>query len=361
VGRRSRTTWLLVALAALVLGLGAGCGGDDDDEGAAGTTAATTTEGGAAEDVSAGLVSDVGRFNDRSFNQSALEGLNRARDDLGVDVRAVESRAAGDYVPNLSTLARQNYDVSIGVGFLLAEAVNAVARRFPDSNFAIIDYSVQAPPFTDATKNVDTPTNVRGLTFATNENSYMIGCLAGLMAERQGGRQIISAVGGIKLPTVDIFIAGYRAGAMKCNPNIRVLVGYSQDFVAQDKCKELALNQIARGSQVIFQVAGGCGLGALDAAKERGKWGIGVDRDQSDLGPHILTSAVKRVDTSVFDTVQAAQEGSFAGGEDATFNLENEGVAVGKISDKVPQEFIDQMNEIGEQIKSGEVTAPSTL
>ncbi len=356
---RPGTRWLLVGLAALVLGLGAGCGGDDD-EGAAGTTAATTTAQEQAE-VRAGLVSDVGRFNDRSFNQSALEGLNQARDELGADVRAVESRAAGDYIPNLSTLARQRYDVTIGVGFLLAEGVAAVAKRFPDANFAIIDYSIQAPPFTDPEKNVATPQNVRGQTFATNENSYMIGCLAGLMVERQGGEQVISAVGGIKLPTVDIFIAGYQAGAKKCNPEVEVLIGYSQDFVAQDKCKEVALNQIAQGSQVVFQVAGGCGLGALDAARERGKWGIGVDRDQSDLGDHILTSAVKRVDVSVFETVEAAQDGTFKGGEDAVFNLENEGVAVGKINPKVPQELIDRMNEIGEQLRSGTLTAPMTL
>ena len=349
---KSLTVWLGVAVAALVLGGAAACGGDED-EGAAGTTTAATTE--EREPVRAGLVSDVGRFNDRSFNQSALEGLNRARDEVGAHVRAVESRAAGDYVPNLSSLARQGYDVTIGVGFLLAEGVAAVAKQFPDSNFAIIDYSVQAPPF-----NGNAP-NVRGLTFATNENSYMIGCLAALMVERQGGRQAISAVGGIKLPTVDIFIAGYRAGARQCNPDIQVLIGYSQDFVAQDKCKEVALNQIARGSQVVFQVAGGCGLGALDAARERGKWGIGVDRDQSDLGPHILTSAVKRVDTSVFETVKAIQEGTFTGGEDAVFNLENEGVAVGEISPKVPQELIDRMNEIGEQLRSGELEAPSTL
>jgi basic membrane protein A and related proteins len=351
---RPGTQWLLVVLAAAVLGLGAGCGGDEDDD-AAGTTAATTAGEEGGEQVRAGLVSDVGRFNDRSFNQSALEGLNRARDDLGAEVRAVESRAAGDYVPNLSTLARQQYDVTIGVGFLLAEGVAAVAKQFPNANFAIIDYSVNAPPFSGNAPNV------RGLTFATNENSYMIGCLAGLMAERQGGQQVISAVGGIKLPTVDIFIAGYRAGAKECNPQVQVLIGYSQDFVAQDKCKEVALNQIARGSQVVFQVAGGCGLGALDAAKERGKWGVGVDRDQSDLGAHILTSAVKRVDTSVFETVEAAQDGTFAGGEDAVFNLENEGVAVGKISSKVPQELIDRMNEIGEQLKAGELKAPSTL
>jgi basic membrane protein A and related proteins len=347
-----KTQWLAALLACGLLAVGFACGGDDDD-GDAGQEA-TTAETAEGEPIQVGLVSDVGRFNDRSFNQSALEGLQRAESELGVTGRPVESRQTSDYVPNLSTLAREDFDLTIGVGFLLAEAVNTAANRFPDSNFAIIDYSVNAPPFKQNP-------NVQGLTFATNENSYMIGCLAALMVERQGGQQVISAVGGIKLPTVDIFIAGYQAGAKQCNPNIRVLVGYSQDFVAQDKCKEVALNQIARGSQVIFQVAGGCGLGALDAAQERDRWGIGVDRDQSSLGPHILTSAVKRVDQSVFLTAQAVQDGEFQGGTDATFDLENEGVAVGKISPDVPQEFIDRMNEIKDQLISGELTAPAEL
>ena len=354
-----KTHWLAVLFACGLLAFGLACGGDDDDDdgGAAGDTATETTgdtgTGGEGEQISVGVVSDVGRFNDRSFNQSALEGLRRAESELGADVRPIESRQTADYVPNLSTLARQDYDLTIGVGFLLAEAVNTAAKRFPDSSFAIIDYSVKAPPF-------KSNPNVQGLTFATNENSYMIGCLAALMAERDGGNTI-SAVGGIKLPTVDIFIAGYQAGAKKCVPNTRVLIGYSQDFVAQDKCKEVALNQIARGSKAIFQVAGGCGLGALDAAKEKNVWGIGVDRDQSDLGPHILTSAVKRVDQSVFLTSEAVQKGEFKGGTDAVFDLESEGVAVGKISPKVPQEFIDRMNELEQQLKDGTIMAPSSL
>ena len=354
----SRRMWLsvLTVLAALLLAMGAAACGGDDDEGGAATTAETQ-----AEAVTAGLVSDVGRFNDKSFNQSALEGLNRAKDELGADTRAIESRAAGDYVPNLSSLARQNYDVTIGVGFLLADGVNTVARQFPDANFAIIDYSVMAAPFTDAKKNVATPDNVRGLTFATNENSYLIGCMAAMMVKAQGGEQVISAVGGLDIPTVSIFIAGYQDGAKACNPGIKVLIGFSQDFGAQDKCKELALNQIAQGSQAVFQVAGGCGLGALDAAKEKGKWGIGVDKDQSDLGPHILTSAVKRVDVAVFDTVKAIQEGTYEGGADALFNLENEGVALGTTSDKVTQDILDKVDELKQQIIDGTIKPKSSL
>jgi basic membrane protein A len=341
--------WALLLVAAVAVLAAAGCGGSDND-GGGGSEATTTT----AKEAKVGLVSDVGRFNDKSFNQSALEGLKRAESDLGVTGRAVESRQTSDYVPNLSSLARQRYDVTIAVGFLLADPLNLAAKRFPDANFAIIDYSVQAPPF-------KSNANVQGLTFATNENSYLVGCMAAMMAQKKGGKQVISAVGGIKLPTVDIFIAGYRAGAKACNPKIQVLLAYSQDFVAQDKCKEIALDQIAKGSQVVFQVAGGCGLGALDAAKEKGVWGVGVDRDQSDLGPHILTSAVKRVDTAVYDTAKAVQDGTFKGGTDAVFDLENEGVALGKTSDKVPQDVLDKVDELKQQIVDGKITPPSTL
>jgi basic membrane protein A and related proteins len=311
--------------------------------------------------IKVGLVSDVGKFNDKSFNQSALDGLKRAQRILKVQGRAIESRSASDYIPNLASLARAGYSPTIGVGFLSADAVNTAARQFPNTRFAIIDYSVKAAPFTDAAKGVATPRNVRGLTFNTNENSYMIGCLAGLMTKRAGGPQVISAVGGLDIPTVSIFIAGYRAGAKRCNKNINVLIDFSQDFGAQDKCKELALNQIAKGSKVVFQVAGGCGLGALDAAREKGRWGIGVDKDQSNLGAHILTSAVKRVDTSVFLTAQSAKSGKFKGGVDAVFNLRNNGVAVGKISSRVPKAFIKQMNALRPLLISGKIKAPKSL
>jgi basic membrane protein A and related proteins len=315
--------------------------------------ASGSSDAASAKTYRVGLVSDVGRFNDRSFNQSALEGLKRAQKTLGVKGRPVESRQTSDYVPNLASLARQKYDVTISVGFLLAGATNDVSNRLKSSKFAIIDYSVKADPF-------KSNKNVQGLTFATNENSYMIGCLSALMANRRGTKHI-SAVGGIKLPTVDIFIAGYKAGANKCVPGTTVDVDYSQDFGAQDKCKELALNQIAQGSQVIFQVAGGCGLGALDAAKEKGVWGIGVDRDQAFLGNHILTSAVKRVDQAVYLTAQAVKNGKFKGGTDAVFNLKNNGVGVGKISKSVPKAFITKMNSLKPLIIAKKIKPPSKL
>ena len=327
------------------LGLVAACG-DDDDSGAASDTAAAP-----ASDLTVGLVSDVGKFNDRSFNQSALEGLEQAESELGVDGTPIESKAASDYIPNLTTLARDDASLTIGNGFLMADAINTVAGQFPDNNFAIIDF-----PWAGLK---DKPANVRGLTFATNENSYLIGYMAAKMVEKQGGKQVISVVGGQEIPTVTIFLAGYEAGAKAANPDITVLKDYSQEFVQQAPCKELALDQIAKGSQVVFQVAGGCGLGALSAAEDKGVWGIGVDRDQSDLGDHILTSAVKRVNTSVFDTVKSVQDGTFKGGEDSTFDLANDGVALGKISPKVPQDIIDEVDALKQKIIDGEITIPT--
>jgi basic membrane protein A and related proteins len=299
----------------------------------------------------AGLVSDVGRFNDKSFNQSALEGLQKAKKDFSASIRPIESRAAGDYIPNLTSLARQKYDITIGVGFLMAKAIAATAKKFPKSNFAIVDNSSVGLP--------GNPKNVRGLVFSTNENSYLIGYMAAKMvAANASDPQVISAVGGLDIPTVDIFIAGYKAGAKAANPDIQVLVDFSQDFGAQDKCK--ALDQISRGSQVVFQVAGGCGLGALDAAKEKGKWGVGVDRDQAFLGPHILTSAVKRVDVSVYDTIKDVKNGKFKGG-DKSYTLKNNGVALGAISPKVPAALKAEVNALKAKIIAGKIKVPTKL
>jgi basic membrane protein A len=307
----------------------------------------------------AGVVSDVGRFNDKGFNQLSLKGCKSGARKAGGTCRALESRSTGDYVPNFARLQRDGAAISIATGFLLAEGTATVAKRFPSGKFAIVDYSVKAAPFANA-KGKPLFKNVVGLTFATNENSYMIGCLAAQMARRDGSN-IISAVGGIKIPTVDIFIAAYRAGARRCVPGTQTLIDYSQDFVDQAKCKELALNQIERGSKVVFQVAGGCGLGALDAAKEQSVWGVGVDLDQSFLGPHILTSAVKRVDTSVESAILSVKNKTYKGGTDAVFNLKNGGVAIGKISPRVPKAFVARMNALKPLILSGKIKPPTKV
>ena len=271
-----------LALLLSVLAL-AGCG--SDDENAASTTAATETQ--AAEPVKVGLVVDQGQLDDNGFNELAFRGVQRAEKELGAKGRVVESATAADYIPNMTSLARSGYDLVIGVGFAQGDAIGKVAQKFPDTKFAIIDVDQAFVP--------GKPANVQGLLFREQEVGYLAGYLAGLEEKRRAGKDVISAVGGMKEPPVDRFIAGYFAGAEKADPGIKLIHDYSQDWDDQAKCKELALNQIARGSNVVFQVAGGCGLGALNAAGERDRWGIGVDADQSFLGPHLITSAQKGV------------------------------------------------------------------
>jgi basic membrane protein A and related proteins len=345
VPKRSLAAILLAAFV-LILGLvAAGCGEDEDEPTTGGGSGTSQEEEKPA--IKVGLVTDIGGLNDRSFNQLANEGLERAKSELGVEGQAVTSESNADYVPNLSRLAQQQYDLVIGVGFLMADAVATVAKKFPDTNFAIIDFPQAGLK--------GKPANVRGLLFKENEAGYLVGYLAALYVKDKGGDQVIASVGGQKIPPVDAYIAGYQAGAKEVTADITTLNGYSQDFVDQAKCKEIALNQIAEGAQVIFQVAGQCGLGALDAAKEKGVLGIGVDADQGYLGEHILSSAQKKVDVAVFETAKAVQDGAFAGGEDQIFDLKSDGVALGKLNaDGEP--FADQVEEVKQQIIDGEIT-----
>jgi basic membrane protein A len=348
-------------LALLVLLVLPGCGSDDGDEGAATAepgqteTDTTGTTGATGESIRIGLVTDIGGLDDRSFNFLANKGLERAENELGVEGRVVISRANADYVPNLSRLAQEDYDLVIAVGFLMAESVETVAKRFPDVNFAIIDSS-QA-------EMKSKPKNVRGLLFKEQEAGYLVGYLAGLVTKADGGtKQVIGSVGGLKIPPVDRYIAGYQAGAKAANPDITTLNQYSQDFVDQAKCKELALDQIARGAHVVFQVAGQCGLGALSAAKEKNARGIGVDADQGYLGDHILTSALKKVDVAVFQTIQDVQDGGWNGGEDTIFDVASGAVGIGEIAPDVPADAVAETKRVQDEIASGAIAdIPDTV
>jgi basic membrane protein A and related proteins len=343
---------LAIGLAGLAL-TAAACGDDDSssDSAAGGSGSTASTEAPAGKKIRVGLVTDIGGLNDRSFNALANKGLNDAKSQLGVEGRVITSDSNSDYVPNLSTLAQQKYDLVIGVGFLMAEAVNTVAKKFPDTKFAVIDVSQASLK--------DKPTNVEGLLFAEQQAGYLAGYLAGDYA-KENNIDTISSVGGQKIPPVDHYIAGYQAGAKAANPEIKTLNAYSQDFVDQAKCKEIALDQIERGSGVVFQVAGQCGLGALDAAKQEGKQGIGVDADQAYLGDHVLTSATKKVDVAVLDTVKAAQQDKFQAGTDQLFELKNDGVGIGKIS-SAGASLESKLDPVKQQIIDGEIDVPDTV
>jgi basic membrane protein A len=351
-------TWLLWLALALVLVLalvGAGCGGGKKKSSGGG---GTTTSGGGGNKITVALVSDVGHFNDKSFNQSQLEGLNASKADLGITALPLQSNSASDYLPNLTQAIRRKADLVISAGFLLAPATATVAKKFPDTKFAITDYPVEADPFANKQGKV-LYKNVEGLTYAANESGCLVGVLAAKMAKKDGGN-VIGAVGGLKIPPVDIWIAGYKFCAQKAVPGIKVVVGYSQNFVAADKCKTVAQNLIGQGAKVLFQVAGLCGLGTLKAADDAGIWGIGVDKDQYNDAKRVLTSGVKRVDVGVMDAIKSVQEGKFKGGADLNFNLKNNGMSVGKINPAVPKAYIDEMNKYKQQIIAGTLKVPTT-
>jgi basic membrane protein A and related proteins len=337
--RHTLIRWMLVALLAIGLVAVAACGSDD------GSTSGGASSAPAKKKIRVGLVTDTGGLNDRSFNALAYKGLKRAKSDLGADIRVLISKANSDYVPNLSALARQKYDLIVGNGFLMADAMAKVAKSFPTVNFAIIDFS--------AADLKGKPRNVRGLLFKEQEAGYLVGYLAGLYVKAKGGQQVVSTVGGAKIPPVDHYIAGFQAGAKKANPAVKALNAYVQVFDDPAKGKELGLNQIADGSQVIFQVAGQSGLGALDAAKEKGAKGIGVDADQLYLGPQMLTSALKKVDNAVFQTSKEIQGGQFKGGN-TVFDLKSGGVGLGSMSPEA-EKYKPEVDKIAKQIVSGKI------
>jgi basic membrane protein A len=349
---------LLLVGTALVVGATA-CGGGSSSEGSSSTQATN----GSSSSMLAALVSDIGKFNDRSFNQSQLEGLNRAKRELGIQTLPLQSNATSDYVPNFTTAVRRKGNITIAAGFLLADTLETVADRFPDAKFAITDYCAKGAAATCITGSVlkKNHPNVMGLDYAANQSGCLVGYLAAEMAKKQGGKQVIGAVGGLHIPPVDIWIAGYKYCAKMFNPQIKVLTGYSGDFVKSDLCKTVAENQIAQGAQVLFQVAGGCGLGTLTAAAQAGIWGIGVDKDQYNDAKRVLTSGVKRVDLGVENVIRATKDGKFKGNQDLQFTLANGGMSVGKINPAVPQELIDKMNELKQRIIDGEVKVPTTL
>jgi len=345
VRTKRRLLWLAALLVVAVFSVtAAGCGGDDDEE--AGDTGAATTEAPAGSDIRVCLVTDIGGLNDRGFNSLANQGLEQAASELGVETRVLESQSDADYVPNLSECATQGFDLIISVGFLMGQATEDAAGQFPDATFAIIDFAYEAPA-----------TNLQGLVFKEQETGYLVGYLAGLVTESN----TVSSVGGQKIPPVDRFIAGFQKAAVDANPDAKTLLGYSQDFVDQAKCKEVALDQIAKGSDIVFQVAGGCGLGALDAAKEKGVWGIGVDADQAFLGDHILTSALKRVDQAVFQTIEKLVNGEQVGGGTSVFGLAEDGVGLGEVSPDIDQGLVDQVEAQKQKIIDGEIEIPEEV
>jgi basic membrane protein A len=300
----------------------------------------------------AALVSDVAGFNDNGFNKNQLKGLKQAAKKLGGTAFPIVSHASSDYQPNYNTAVHDGAQIIIAAGFLLGPTVKQYAQQYPNTKFAITD---------DGVSDIGGFKNEEGITYATQEGGCLVGVLAAEMAKKMG-HKVIGVAGGLKIPPVDSYIAGYKYCARKAVKGTKVVVQYSGDFVDQSKCSAIAQNEIqGQKAQVIFQVAGLCGDGALKEASKLHKWGIGVDADEYSVANRILTSALKKTDVGVYNTIVAASKGHFKGGHDLLFNLKNNGVGVGKISPKVPKSWIKLMNSYKTKIIQGKLKPPAVL
>ena len=294
------------------------------------------------------MVTDVGGVNDQSFNQSAWEGLQRVQKELDVDVSYKESKQNADYAPNMENALDAENDLIWGIGFMMADAILEAAQNNPDQYYAIIDNAYE-----------DTPANLVGVTFEAEQASYLVGYIAGKMTETG----TVGFIGGIEFFLIQEFEFGFKAGVKQAGADIEVLTQYAESFSDAAKGKSIANSMYQQGADIIFHAAGGVGNGLIEAAKEQGKWAIGVDRDQNDLAPdNVLTSAMKRVDNGVFNLSKDLVNGNFPGGQTVSYGLAEGGVGVAPTSSKhVPAEILAEVEELEQKIIDGEFVVPNTL
>jgi basic membrane protein A len=312
-------------------------------------------EGGKASNFKVGMVTDTGGVDDKSFNQSAWEGLTKFGKDNGLKenegYRYLQSEKEADYIPNLTKFAESNYNLTFGIGFLMADAVGKVADQFPKNQFAIVDMVVDKK-------------NVTSITFKENEGSFLMGVVAALTTKTNK----VGFIGGVESDLIKKFQYGFIAGVKSVNPDIEVVSQYAGDFNAASKGTQLASTMYGQGVDVIYHAAGGTGNGVFTEAKNRKKkgetvWVIGVDRDQHQEGmPEnvTLTSMVKRVDVAVEEVAKEAMEGTLKGGSIKEFGLKEEGVGIAPTTDNVSKEALAKVDEYKQKILNGEIKVPGT-
>jgi basic membrane protein A len=305
------------------------------------------------QDVRVGLVFDVGGRGDKSFNDAAYEGISRAARELGVETELLEPIGAEDREAAMRLFAARGFDLVIGVGFIFSTDVNLVARAFPNTRFACIDY---VPPAEGAI-----PENVTGLAFREEEGSFLVGAVAGLVTKTQH----VGFVGGMDIPLIHKFEAGYRLGVHEVCPACEVHAAYAgttpEAFRDPVKGKALAISQISAGADVLYHASGTTGHGVFEASHDMGVLAIGVDSDQHDEMPGtVLTSMLKRGDVAVFDTIRAAAEGTLRGGMQS-FGLAEDGVGYvheGPHGALVPEAVKVRVAELRERVVRGELRVP---
>jgi basic membrane protein A len=353
----------------------AACGGTSTG---AGTTPTAAPKAAA---VTVGIVTDIGGLNDGGFNQFSHAGYEKARAQFGFPDVVIQSQVISDteYTKNINAAAQQA-DMVIGVGFLMEHAIYTVAKQYPNKKFALIDGCAVNP--TDTSGACVNLPNVAPLFFKEQQAGCLVGAIAGQMevdgkskAPKLLGHNTISAVGGLAVPPVVRYIAGYKYCAQQVDPGVKVVVGYSNNFTDPTPCKAIANKQIAdNNADILFQVAGACGIGVLDAATAKNVYSIGVDVDQSKdstgaVRPSVITSAVKHIEVAAYDIVKMAeQQGSAATGPYAsyvaspfTFDLARDGVGFATPSSDVPADAVAKAMDFESMIKAGTLTPPEAI
>jgi len=269
----------------------------------------------------------------------------------GVEARIVSPTFRDDLGDFLALIARQGYEAVVVFGIYYDPQFAAVARRYPKVPFIVMD-----APRTDVP---NAPPNVEGEVLQAREAAFLAGWLAAKLEQRRPGPDVIGAVGGLKVPGVTTFMDGFAAGARRAAPDVRLLVDYSNDWVDQGKCAALARRQIARGAGTVFNVAGACGLGTMRAAADAGIWAIGVDSDQSFLGPHVLTSVLKSFEAAFVDVFNRVKTRKLRSGRDIVLTMRDGIAGLGTISPKVPHSLLDQLRRLERQITAGKLRVPA--
>lgn len=350
---KKRFTMLCAATLSLALLL-AGCSSQPQATSGSGIAEEPTpSDGQQAEqpkvNLKVGMVTDLGGVNDNSFNQSAWEGLQRLNQDTGIEVKYLQSTGDSQYVPNLNEFVKNGWDLTWGIGMLLESHVKKVAEENPDAKLGIIDGVVDAP-------------NVASVTFKEHEGSYLVGIVAGLMTKT--GK--VGFVGGMDLPVIKRFEAGFKAGVKAANPDVEVITIYTGAFDKPDLGKSAASTIYGQNADIIFHASGATGDGVFNEAKDRKAkgeevWVIGVDKDQSiTFGKEItLTSMMKRVDEAVYRVSKELADGKFPGGQAVELGLKENGVDLPETSkETVPADVLQKVEEYKQKIINGEITVP---
>jgi basic membrane protein A and related proteins len=303
-----------------------------------------------------GLVFDVGGRGDKSFNDAAYRGLEKAQKELGIEFEYIEPGPGADREAALRQFSsRSDISVIFGIGFIFTDEITKIAQEFPDKKYGCVDYTV------DPSKTI--PPNLIALEFREDEGSFLIGAIAGLMTKSNK----VGFVGGMESPLIKKFQVSYEAGVKHVNPTCQTLIGYAgvtgDAFKNPGKGKELALGQYSSGADIIYHASGVTGLGVFEAAREMKKLAIGVDSDQNDEAPgFVLTSMLKMVDVAVFETIKQVKEGNFKGGRVEVFGLKSKGVDYAytdKNKNMIPDDVKKKVEAIRQEIIDGKITIPS--